>query len=83
VARGLAASLLIVAVGAILEFAVTVSPLQHGVNLNTVGMILLIIGAIGAVASVITMGWGSDIHRHRTVVDDGTGNVIRREDTYQ
>jgi hypothetical protein len=82
-ARGLAASLLIVAVGAILEFAVTVSPYQHGLNLNTVGMILLIIGAIGALASVAMYGWGSDMHRHRTVVDDGRGNIVRREETYQ
>jgi hypothetical protein len=84
VASGLVASLLVIAVGAILDFAVTVSPNQHGFNLNTVGVILLIVGIIGAIASVAFFGLSDGMpHRHRTVIDDGTGNVVRREDTYQ
>jgi hypothetical protein len=39
----------------------------------------MIVGAVGAVISLIAMmGMG----RHRTVVDDGRGNVVRRDDTY-
>jgi hypothetical protein len=83
VASGLVASLIVVAVGAILEFAVTVSPNQHGFNLNTVGVILLIVGIVGAIAS-LALGWGpAGMRRHRTLIDDGNGNVVRREDTYQ
>jgi len=84
VASGLVASLLVIAVGAILEFAVTVSPNQHGFNVNTVGVILLIVGIVGAIASVALFGWGpSGIRRHRTVIDDGRGNIVQREDTFQ
>lgn len=83
-ASGLVASLLVIAVGAILDFAVTVSPNQHGFNLNTVGVILLIVGIVGAIASVAFFGWGpAGIRRHRTLIDDGNGNVVRREDTFQ
>jgi hypothetical protein len=84
VASGLGASLLLVAVGAILDFAVTVSPDQHGFNVNKVGLILLIVGIVGAVISLAFYSFGSGgFHRHRTIVDDGQGNVVRREDTYQ
>ncbi len=82
-ASGLVASLLVIAVGAILDFAVTVSPNQHGFNLNTVGVILMIVGIVGAIASIAFFGWGGGIRRHRTLIDDGSGNVVRREDTYQ
>src|SRR5579872_137486 len=51
VASGLVASLIVFAGGAILDFAITVSPNQHGFNLNTVGVILMIVGVVGAVAS--------------------------------
>ena len=54
-AGGLVASIVAFAVGAILNFAVTVNPDQHGFNLNTVGMILMIVGLAGALLSVITM----------------------------
>jgi len=78
---GLATSIVVFAVGAILDFAVTASPDQHGFNINTVGVILMIVGAVGAVLSLI--GYlGSGMRRHRTVVDDGRGNVVRRDDTY-
>lgn len=83
-ASGLVASLMVFAVGAILDFAVTASPNQHGVNLNTVGVILMIVGVVGGLASLLFFSFGAGgIHRHRTVVDDGNGNVVRREETYQ
>jgi hypothetical protein len=84
VASGLVASLLVFAVGAVLDFAVTANPNQHGLNLNTVGVILMIVGVVGALASLMLFSFGADgFHRHRTVIDDGKGNVVRREDSYQ
>lgn len=43
---------LLVAVGAILAFAINVDN-SHGFNINTVGIILLIVGAVWAVAEII------------------------------
>ncbi len=80
---GLGASLVVFAVGAILDFAVTTSPYQHGFNVRTVGVILMIVGAVGLVLSVLAMAFGSGSwRRRRTVVEDTRGNVVRREDTY-
>jgi len=54
------------------------------VNLNTVGVILMIVGVVGAIASPAFFGLGSGgIRRHNTLIDDGNGNVVRREDSYQ
>ena len=78
---GLVASIIAFAVGAILDFAVTVSPDQHGFNIHTVGIILMIVGAVGAVLSLIGL-LSMNFRRHRTVIDDGRGNVVRRDDTY-
>lgn len=80
---GFVVSLVVFAVGAILDFAVTVSTYQHGFNIRTVGLILMIVGAVGAVVSLIALAFGNaGWRRHRTVVEDGRGNVTRREDTY-
>jgi hypothetical protein len=78
---GLVASLIVFAVGAILDFAVTASQYQHGFNIRTVGVILMIVGAVGAFLSLVAFAFGGS-RRHRTVVDDGRGDVVRREDTY-
>lgn len=78
---GLVASIIAFAVGAVLDFALTESPYQHGFNIQTVGIILMIVGAVGAALSLIGL-LGSGLRRHRTVVDDGRGNVVRRDDTY-
>ncbi len=78
---GLVTSIVVFAVGAILRLAVTVNTLQHGFNIHTIGVILMIVGAVGAVLSLIGMAM-STTGRRRTVVDDGRGNVVRREDTY-
>jgi len=55
-------------------------PYQHGFNINKVGSILMLVGAVGAVLSVIVMVVGNTRRRH-TVVDDGRGNVVRRFDS--
>lgn len=83
-AGGLVASLMVFAVGAILDFAITVNPNQHGFNLNTVGVILMIVGVVGAIAALAFFGWGAGgVRRHRTLIDDSNGNFVQREDTYQ
>jgi hypothetical protein len=78
---GLGTSIVVFAVGAVLRFAVTVNTLQHGFNIHTVGVILMVVGAVGAVLSIIGMAMAST-GRRRTVVDDGRGSVVQREDTY-
>jgi hypothetical protein len=80
---GIVASIMVFRVGAILDFAITESPYQHGFDLHTVGVILMILGAVGFVLSLCAFAFGgSGWRRHRTIVDDGQGNVARREDTY-
>jgi hypothetical protein len=79
-AGGLVVSIIVFAVGAILDWAVTVSTYQHGFNVNKVGVILMIVGVVGAVLSIIMMVL-DNTRRHRTVVDDGQGNVVRRVDS--
>jgi len=80
---GIVVSILVFAVGAILDFAVTENTTQHGFDIRTVGVILMIVAIVGFVASLasgamVEGGW----RRHRTIVDDGQGHVARREDTY-
>lgn len=77
---GLVVSIILFAVGAILDWAVTVTPYQHGFNVNKVGQILMIVAVVGAVLSIIVMAL-STTRRHQTVVDDGQGNVVRRVDS--
>jgi uncharacterized membrane protein len=79
-AGGLVTSVIVFAVGAILDFAVTVNPDQHGFNVNKVGVILMIVGAVGALLSLIAMVVGNT-RRRRTVVDNGQGTVARRVDS--
>jgi hypothetical protein len=53
---GIGVSLILVAVGAIITFAVHVST-SSAFNLHTIGIILLVVGAVGALLSV--MFWSS------------------------
>jgi preprotein translocase subunit Sss1 len=46
------ASLLLIAVGAILKFAVNPYVLSHSVNLNVVGVVLMVVGVIGFVLAL-------------------------------
>ncbi len=64
---GLGVSIFLIALGAILAFAVdfTVS----GLDLSTIGFILMVVGAIGLVASLIVFGPG--VGGRRTVVEEG------------
>lgn len=65
---GVATSLVAIAVGAILRWAVTVQN-SHGWNINRIGLILLIVGIIGLIVSFIFWGsWGGfgTSYRRRT-----------------
>lgn len=68
----LGTSLLLIAVGAILRFAVNVS--TSGFNLHTVGVILMIVGAVGFILSLLWMTMWADrrnhVARERVVYDD-------------
>ncbi len=55
---GLGGSLLLIAVGAILRWAVSAT--TSGVNLQTIGLILLIVGGIGLVISLMWMAFIAD-----------------------
>jgi hypothetical protein len=67
---GIGVSLILIAAGAILAFAVDAE--ASGVDLQTVGIILLVVGAIGAVISLIFWSsWGGfGGYRRETVVRD-------------
>ncbi len=63
---GIGVSVFLIAVGAILAFAVEVS--TEGVNLDTVGVILMIVGAIGLLASLLFWSSLSPYRRRDDVV---------------
>ena len=63
---GIGVSLLLLAAGAILDFAVTVH--TEGFNLNTIGVILMIVGGIGLLFSLFFWGsWGPNRREERVV----------------
>ena len=72
---GIGTSILLIAVGAILKYAVTAS--VSGVELQTVGVILMVAGIIGLVLSLIWMAMAG--RRRTAVVDD----VPRRDVVYE
>jgi hypothetical protein len=68
---GVGVSILLIAVGAILTWAVTAD--VSGVSIQTVGVILLIVGIVGLVVSMIFWSsWGGvGGARRRTYVEEG------------
>ena len=65
---GIGTSLLLIAVGAILRFAVTVT--AKGFNIHTVGVILMVVGIVGLLISVLWMTMWADRRRRDTVAYD-------------
>jgi hypothetical protein len=65
---GISVSLILIAAGAILRWAVTAT--TSGVNLQTVGMILLVVGIIGAVLSLLNWSTWGGIGSRTTVVEN-------------
>ncbi len=79
---GLGVSLFLVAVGAILAFAVTAT--ANGFDVNTVGVILMIVGGIGFLASMIFWApWAPYGRDRRTVVSDGGRTVVREREVIE
>ena len=73
---GLGVSLILIAAGAILTRGINAT--VSGVNIDTIGWILMAVGAIGALLSLMFWSsfWGPGYYSNRrrtTVVDDGPG----------
>ena len=67
---GIGTSLFLVALGAILYFAVNVS--VSGLSLATIGLILMIVGGIGLLVSLfMTSAWGDRGRDREVIVDRG------------
>ena len=69
---GLGVSLILIAVGAILAFAVHVQN-SSSFDVNTIGIILLVVGIVGALLSMIFWtSWAGPgyFSRSRTVIDE-------------
>jgi hypothetical protein len=65
---GIGTSIVLIAAGAILAWAVNVD--TEGVNLNTVGVILFVVGLIGLVVSLLA-GFAAGSRTSTTIVDRG------------
>ncbi len=63
---GIGTSLFLIALGAILRFAVTAS--VSGMNIHTIGLILIVVGVIGLLISLLWTTLWADRTRGRTVV---------------
>jgi hypothetical protein len=74
-------SVLLIAAGAVLTFALEGDRNAEGFDLNTVGIILMVVGAVGLVASVMRGSMlGIRSTRERRVSSDGR-TVVERERT--
>jgi hypothetical protein len=72
-AMGFGVGILLIAVGAILAFAVTVDTASSGINLHTVGLILLVVGVLGTALSMFFWSsWGGFGGRRTTVTPGET-----------
>jgi heme/copper-type cytochrome/quinol oxidase subunit 2 len=66
---GIGVSVFLIAVGAVLTFALEAS--AEGINLNTVGVILMVVGIIGLVLSMMVFGsWRERRDGDRVIVRD-------------
>ncbi len=78
---GIGVSIFLIAIGAILRFAVTAT--VAGISIQTIGVILMVVGVIGLVLSFIFWSsWGSGFGRRRTHVERHDDGTVYREDRY-
>ena len=75
---GVGVSLLLIAAGAILTWAVSAE--TSGIDLNTVGVILMVVGAIGLVLSLVFWSSWGGFGTHRKAVESGPGGTVVREE---
>jgi Domain of unknown function (DUF6458) len=66
---GISISLLLIAVGAVLAWGVTAE--AEGIDVNTVGVILLIVGILGLVLSLVFWSSWGGFRRRATYVEGG------------
>ena len=72
------ASLLLIAIGAILRFAITPQH-SHGVDIGTIGLILMIVGVIALLLSIWQWAvWSRRSRESEVVVDDRRETPPRR-----
>ena len=79
---GTGTSIVLIAVGAILRFAVSVT--TSGFNIHTIGVILMIVGVVGLCLSIVFWNsWGGfgggGYRRSKRVVRDGAGGSYVEE----
>ena len=82
---GFGTSIVLIAAGAILRFAVSVT--TTGFNLHSIGLILIIVGALSLVLSIMFWstwggfggGAGGGYRRQRRVSSDGAGGYVEEE----
>lgn len=82
---GAAMSIVMIAVGAVLRFAVSVT--TSGFNLHTIGLILIILGILSLLISIMFWsswggfggGAGGGYRRQRSVTQDGAGGFVEEE----
>lgn len=84
---GTGVSLILIAVGAVLTWAVNVT--TSGFNVHTVGVILLVVGVVGFLLSMVFWSsWAGPgyFNRRRTVTDGGPGygrrTVVEDDSSY-
>ena len=77
---GLGVGILLLAVGAILTFAVHVNPTNGAIDINTIGWILMGVGALGIVLSLVFWSsWAGPGRFSRRTTDVGpTGETSTR-----
>ena len=82
---GVGTSIVLIAAGAILRFAVSVT--TTGFNLHSIGLILIIVGALSLVLSIMFWstwggfggGAGGGYRRQRRVTQDCAGGYVEEE----
>lgn len=74
---GIGLSLVVFAIGAVMRFAMTVT--ATGFNLHTIGMILMIVAAVGLFLSIVFWnswgGFGGSSRRRETTVEGQNGTT--------
>lgn len=73
---GIGASIFLMALGAILTFATNIS--VSGLNLNAVGVVLMLAGALGLILTLFV--WGP--RRRARVIDAGGEEIIEERRVY-
>jgi hypothetical protein len=80
---GIATSIVVFAIGAVLRFATTVHTSNW--NIHGIGVILMIVGAVGFVVSLIFWGsWGAfsgSSRRRRTTYRQPDGTIVEEDRT--